>query len=200
MSEYRVAINLELTTACNARCVMCPRAAVPAPRHMSAATFEAALARITPRDAFRVVLAGYGEPSVHPDFDAFLARLRGHPVPFDLVSNGERLTEQRLRRLDGVLHGLIVSFASVVPQADARVHGGLDHERVRRNLAAAARGLRHTALLVSLSPHADALETLPETMAWLRGLGIRELRSRPPTTTAPGTSGTRARPPRACAS
>ncbi|MBT3781259.1 MAG: radical SAM protein [Rhodospirillaceae bacterium] len=179
MSRYRIAVNLELTSKCNARCVMCPREAIPEQRQMTPAILDAVLARLKPEDVFRVVLAGYGEPTTHPRFDEFVPRLTDHPVQFDMVSNGQLLDERRLRLLDGAIGTLIISFSSIVPAVYDAVHVNLDQVRVMENIALAQRTLRQTTLAISLTPLSECLDTLPETIAWLRGNGVGNLTMSP---------------------
>ncbi|MGD0023204.1 MAG: radical SAM protein [Xanthobacteraceae bacterium] len=179
MSRYRVAANIEWTSKCNARCIMCPRDAIPYPRHMSRTTFERILGCIQPSDVFRVVVAGYGEPTTHPEFEVFVDLVRGHPVPFDLVSNGQLLDQTRLQRLDGVFGALMISFSSVDPDVYRRVHANLDQQRVMANIQLARNVLRKTQLAISLSPLPDCLRTLDRTVGWLRSRGIDALTMSP---------------------
>ncbi len=76
--SYRIAVNVEWTSKCNARCAMCPRSMISNPKVMSLATFEQVLPRLTAEDVFRVIIAGYGEPTTHPRFDEFVEAMRGH--------------------------------------------------------------------------------------------------------------------------
>ncbi len=147
------------------------------------------LGRLHPRDVFRAVVAGYGEPTLHPRFDDFVAATGEAPVTVDLVSNGEWLDEARVRALDGVLGTLMVSFSSVDPHVYGRVHVGLDQGRVMRNLAAARAVLRETRLAVSLTPLAQCIATLPQTVAWLREQGIEHLSMSPSLYDRAGTLG-----------
>jgi MoaA/NifB/PqqE/SkfB family radical SAM enzyme len=179
MSRYSVAVNIEWTSKCNARCIMCPRDAIPHPRHMSRTTFEHTLARINPSDVFRVVVAGYGEPTTHPEFEVFIVLVRGHPVTFDLVSNGQLLDQSRLEHLDGVFGTLMVSFSSVDPEVYRRVHANLNQQRVMANIELARKVLRQTQLAISLSPLPDCLRTLDRTVEWLRSRGINALTMSP---------------------
>lgn len=178
-SAYRIAVNIEWTGACNARCVMCPREALARPQHMSEDTYRKVLERMAPRDVFRAVVAGYGEPTVHPKFERFLELTRGAAVQVDMVTNGERLDEARLNALDGVIRSLTVSFSSTDPAVYGQVHVGLDQQRVMENLVLARRILRRTALVVSLTPLPDCISTLPDTIAWLRSHGIDRLSMSP---------------------
>lgn len=179
MKPYRIAVNLEWTSKCNARCAMCPREAVPNPEVMEQETFQQVLGRLSPRDVFRVVIAGYGEPTTHPRFTEFAHMLEGAPVRFDMATNGQLLDPARLKQLDGVLHTLIVSFSSIDPAVYARVHANLDHARVKENIVLAQNTLRNTCLVISLSPLAECIDTLPQTIEWLHGNGIRNLSMSP---------------------
>lgn len=81
--------------------------------------------------------------------------------------------------LDGVIGTLVVSFSSADPGIYGRVHAGLDQQRVMANLVLAQRTLQRTSLAVSLTPLAECIATLPETIAWLRGHGIDRLTMSP---------------------
>jgi MoaA/NifB/PqqE/SkfB family radical SAM enzyme len=178
-APYRVVANWEWTSKCNARCAMCPRHMIDNPTISTEETFEQTLARIDPQDVFRCVIAGYGEPTTHPLFDSFIERLRDHPVTFDLATNGSRLSEQRLRLLDGVIHTLMISFSSIDPQIYQSVHTNLDQQAVMDGILAAGRLLKKTRLVINLSPTSECLDTLDDTVAWLRGNGVNELHMSP---------------------
>lgn len=176
---YRIAANVEWTSKCNAACTMCPREAIEKPLLMNPAIWRRVLERLSPDEIFRVVLAGYGEPTTHPRFFEFIDDLRAHPVRFDMVSNGHLLDPDKLEHLDGALGLVIVSFSSVDPEIYARVHVNLDQRRVMENLRAAKRTLKRTRLAISLTPMPECLPTLSETIGWLRAEGIQMLTMSP---------------------
>lgn len=176
---YRVVVNWEWTSKCNARCAMCPRHMIDTPVVSTADSFEQILTRLNPADVYRCVIAGYGEPTTHPKFDIYIERLRGNPVSFDMATNGSRLPEERLRRLDGVIRTLMVSFSSVRPEVYQSVHTNLDQRAVMDNILAASRVLKKTRLVINLSPTRECLDTLDDTIAWLRGNGVNELHMSP---------------------
>ena len=179
MSSYRIAVNVEWTSHCNALCEMCPRERIPHPRRMTADTWARILEHMSPQDVFRAVIAGYGEPTTHNRFFEFVDRLRFHPVPFDMVTNGQQLDEPRIRHLDGAIGTLLVSFSSIDPLVYGRVHVNLDQKRVKENLRLAQRLFRSTRLAVSLTPMPECLPSLPDTIAWLRAQGIDRLTMSP---------------------
>ena len=179
MSTYQIAINLEITSKCNARCVMCPQDQIHNPSLMDMQTFDTAISRINPQDVFRTVLAGYGEPTTHPKFDKMIARMGQHPGRFDLVTNGQQLDEDRLRPIDDNIHLMVISFSSIVRDVYERVHVKLDYDKVINNIVLAQKTLKNTTLGISLTPLPECLDTLPQTIEWLHANGIRSLTMSP---------------------
>lgn len=179
MKPYKVAANLEWTSKCNARCVMCPQSSIEHPKLITRDIFDAAMKRINGEDLFRVVIAGYGEPTTHPLFMDFIEEVGKHPVRFDLVTNGQELNEKRLQHIDGKIDLMVISFSSIDPNVYERVHVNLDHERVKNNIVVAQKTFRKTQLGISLTPLAECLDTLPETIRWLRSNGIHLLTMSP---------------------
>lgn len=179
MSNYRVAANIEWTSKCNARCIMCPRDKIVAPRIMDKALFQKVLTRLSSQDLFRVVIAGYGEPTTHPRFNEMIELLRGNPIQFDMVTNGQLLNQEKIAKIDGVIENIIVSFSSINTKVYNRVHANLDQKIVLSNIILANKMLKKTKLIISLTPLSDCLETLPDTIAWFRKNGINALSMSP---------------------
>src|SRR3990167_4925662 len=152
MSNYRIAVNVEWTSKCNALCPMCPRGLIEYPQLMTEPTWRQTLERLTPQDVFRVVIAGYGEPTTHTKFFEFVDDMRGHPIRFDMVSNGHQLDAERIRHLDGAIDLLLISFSSIDPEVYKRVHVNLDQARVMDNIKTAQKLFKHTKLAISLTP------------------------------------------------
>lgn len=179
MSSYRIAANVEWTSKCNALCPMCPRDLIENPMLMKEQTWRQVLERLTPENVFRTVIAGYGEPTTHTKFFEFVDDMRGHPVRFDMVSNGHQLDAERIRHLDGAIDLLLVSFSSIDPEVYRRVHVNLDQARVMENIKTAQQLFRHTQLAISLTPMPECLPSLPDTIAWLRAQGVETLTMSP---------------------
>ena len=179
MSNYRIAVNVEWTSKCNALCPMCPRGLIEYPQLMTGETWQQVLNRLTPDNVFRAVIAGYGEPTTHNNFYEFADRLRGHPVRFDMVSNGQQLDAERIRHLDGALGMLLISFSSVDAEVYRQVHANLDQARVMENIRLAQKLFKRTRLAISLTPMPECLPSLPDTIAWLRAQGVETLTMSP---------------------
>lgn len=179
MSNYRIAVNVEWTSKCNALCPMCPRDLIENPMLMKEQTWRQVLERLNPQDVFRAVIAGYGEPTTHTRFFEFVDDMRGHPIRFDMVSNGHQLDAERIRHLDGAIDLLLVSFSSIDPEVYKRVHVNLDQARVMENIRTARQLFKHTQLAISLTPMPECLPSLPDTIAWLRAQGVETLTMSP---------------------
>jgi MoaA/NifB/PqqE/SkfB family radical SAM enzyme len=176
---YRTTLNVEWTSKCNALCAMCPRDMIARPRLMDADTWQQTLDRIHPDEVMRVVLAGYGEPTTHPRFFSMMDDVRRHPVRFDMASNGQLLTPDKLCHLDGALGLLLVSFSSIDAKVYRHVHANLDQATVMANIRAAKDILKQTTLAVSLTPMPECLPSLPDTIVWLRSEGVDVLTMSP---------------------
>jgi MoaA/NifB/PqqE/SkfB family radical SAM enzyme len=150
---------------------MCPRDAIQHPQLMRSDTWSCILQRLDPAEVFRVVIAGYGEATTHPRFFEFIDAMRGHPVRFDMVSNGHLLTPDKLAHLDGVVELLMVSFSSIDPQVYRRVHV-VSTGRVMQNLQSAQAIFKHTRLGISLTPMPDCVPSLPTRSAGCRNRGL----------------------------
>ena len=179
LPAYKTAVNLEWTSKCNARCVMCPQDMIRHPQLMTAGTLHKALERINTDDVFRTVIAGYGEPTTHPGFMEFVSAVGEHPGRFDMVSNGQLLDEEKLAHLDGKISLLVISFSSIDADVYRSVHVKLDHEAVKANIILARRMLKKTSLAVSLTPLAECIATLPETIWWFHRQGVKQLTMSP---------------------
>ena len=179
MSSYRIAVNVEWTSKCNALCPMCPRDMIENPMLMKEQTWRQVLDRLSPQDVFRAVIAGYGEPTTHTKFFEFVDDMRNHPIRFDMVSNGHQLDAERIRHLDGAIDLLIVSFSSIDPEVYKRVHVNLDQARVMDNIKTAQQLFKHTQLAISLTPMPECLPSLPDTIAWLQAQGVKILTMSP---------------------
>lgn len=179
MKPYQLAANMEWTSKCNARCLMCPQALIQNPQLMTRDVFDKALERLSTDRIFRTVIAGYGEPTTHPDFMYFVSQIRQHPGRFDMVTNGQQLDEERLQHLDGSIDLLVISFSSIEKEVYNRVHAKLDHETVKNNIILAQKTFKKTQLGISLTPMLECLDSLPETIEWLQAQGVKLLTMSP---------------------
>lgn len=176
--RYRVALNVELTNLCNARCAMCPREAIPRLGVMPLPILARLLDHV---EAARgrvhfLSLCGFGEAVISPNFHDALALLRQRKprlgAKLTLVTNGRGLNETRLNALDGVIDELKISFSSLDPGVYARLHCGLDFQETLARITLACRTLRQTSLTMHLTPSPLILPGLARTVRHWRAQGI----------------------------
>jgi MoaA/NifB/PqqE/SkfB family radical SAM enzyme len=158
---------------------MCPQSLIEQPQQMTRDVFYQALDRINNDDVFRTVIAGYGEPTTHTNFMEYVSAIGEHPAHFDMVTNGQLLDEECIRHLDGRIDLLIISFSSIDPDIYSQVHVKLNHEKVKENISLVQKTFKNTQLAISLTPVVECIETLPETINWLRKQGVESLTMSP---------------------
>jgi MoaA/NifB/PqqE/SkfB family radical SAM enzyme len=132
-------VQIELTNRCNLDCPMCPREKIGAPEtHMSHEIFEKVLAGIG--GVGEVILTGWGEPLVHPQFFELVARLKeaqaGRRVRF--TTNGTLLNQERIDRIVATgIDSVTISMDSM-EEEDELGHGSASKvsENVRRLIQA----------------------------------------------------------------
>jgi len=174
-------VQVEPTTACNARCLYCPRTVLgdtwedrflPLPRFRA---LLPALAR-----AGHAHLQGWGEPLLHPDFLDMVRLAKAAGVRVGTTTNAMLLSEARIAGLlDAGLDVLAVSLAGVGPEND-RVRTGTRAARVLEALDAVAaakarRGLERPSVHVAYMLLRSGLEeilTLPQVLA---GRGVHQV-------------------------
>ena len=122
-----VEVEIELTNRCNARCTACPRDDMPLAGLLDVATLDLILdAYADARPGYtlnqppssmvqpRISVAGGGEPLLHPEAVALLARVVARGFPVHLITNGSLLTDERIAELlDVGLSSVCISFWGV---------------------------------------------------------------------------------------
>ena len=144
---YPLEVYLEVSNVCDLRCVMCTRFSAfnPArkqavwdvdPGFLDAGPAAAALEPLLER-ALIVHAFGYGEPTIHPDFPAFLEHISRYEVVVDFFTNGMHLTPDLAGRLVALsIHHLTVSFSGATASDYESVYQGGVFARVLAGLAA----------------------------------------------------------------
>lgn len=97
-SIKRHGLDIELTNRCNAYCNFCPRDKTPHQGFISQDVFEQAAQRAK-EEGLVVMLAGQGESTIHPHFEACIDYLAKQNISFGLTTNASLLTEERSRFL-----------------------------------------------------------------------------------------------------
>ena len=138
-----VGINIEISSVCNARCVMChfdkkngiglvddPPAFMPLSLFRKIVDEIAAWPRVPSLD-----LCWRGEPLMNPNFASYLGYARQKDVPLLMTTNGSLLTrEVATQLLDLGLQQVVVSIDGATAATYEHIRRGLRYEQMRRNL------------------------------------------------------------------
>jgi len=176
------ALQLEVTSRCNLKCVMCPVTVLAgewAQRDMPWQTFER-IAEAFPRARW-VHLQGWGEPLLHRRFFDMVARAKRAGCRVGFTTNGTRLSPgngERLLELETDL--MAVSIAGACAATHEAIRVGSDFAKLLENVrsfAALRRKLRRTVPRVELfylmTP--ANLGELPQAVRLAAELGVDEL-------------------------
>lgn len=171
----------ELTNACNLNCKMCGR---------NAADFRATwfqtdwLKRFEPvADRIEeVTLMGWGEPTVHPDFPAFLRWAHALGLRKYFCTNGMRLDRLFADIFETETDIVAVSMDGACARTNEAIRRGADFDRIVGNLAAlteykAAHGLDFPYLNFVFTAMADNLPELPQLVRLAGNLGLDEVKA-----------------------
>jgi pyruvate-formate lyase-activating enzyme len=157
--------EVELTSACNARCVFCPRHLFTRPTTMTRRTFEQLTRRLVEARMTHVKLVGIGEPTLHRDLLWMLRELRRAGLVPLLNTNGSRLHRWDVDELLTLCEEIIVSVHSLDRKTHQEIFGVDIYDKVVANLetliAANERHRRKITLYVVMTTlNRDALDTL----------------------------------------
>ena len=153
-------IDIELTNRCNARCVFCPRDAMPEQGFMRHGVFEQSLARALEIQALArhlphpldgiVVFCGTGEPLLHGKIAEYVRCVRDAGFACEVSTNGSLLSRERaLELLEAGLRWININISDLGADYD-RVYS-LPFERTRENVEqfiALARGRCEVCIIV----------------------------------------------------
>ncbi len=95
-----VTVDLEVTSACDAACGFCPRAAMPDKKRLISLDVVESLARdIEKNPVDLIVLCGIGESTLHPELERIVEILAATGTKVEMTTHGGRLDVERFERL-----------------------------------------------------------------------------------------------------
>ncbi|MHC4269184.1 MAG: radical SAM/SPASM domain-containing protein [Planctomycetota bacterium] len=132
-------LNVELTTYCNLKCIMCRGSQVytkedNAYRHLRLDEFARILNGIDLSKLKILNLAGAAEPLLNPDILPILAHCREKKIIVEFITNGMLLTSQISRQILGCSSEIHVSFGGSKKQTFESIRQGADFELVCENI------------------------------------------------------------------
>ena len=137
---FAQAIHIEVTNACNLKCVMCPRLTMDRKvGYMDRLLFEKIVSQLAPHHRILegVALMGLGEPLLHKELEAFSRIAARAELPNVYTStNGVLLTEQRSESLlsQGAFERIIISLDGATKKTFETIRAGAKFETVYQNV------------------------------------------------------------------
>src|SRR5262249_51220101 len=129
LPHFPATITLEVTSACNLKCVFCAltqniSSTSSWPIHLSETFWKKLKSEIT-RYKPRVILTGFGEPTLHPRFYSLLLDLESAKVQFSFSTNGIAIRASLLELIKnlGNLCHVNVSIDSPDPDLYRKLRG-----------------------------------------------------------------------------
>ena len=174
-------IQVEVTTACNAACIYCPRTVFKTlweDRHLPLETFK----KLKPAfaDARHIHLQGWGEPFLHPQFFEMVAMAKAEAFRVGTTTNASLLNEETVRKVvESGIDVLAFSLAGTTESNDV-IRKGTSLKKVLRAIETLNREKEkggksgpeiHVAYMLFRSGMAE-LESLPSL---LEGLGVSQI-------------------------
>lgn len=132
-----VVIDFEVTSVCDASCAFCPRELMPdKKRFVGIDVVEHLALQLRKQPVSHVVLAGIGEPALHPDLDRIVRVLADTGTWVEMTTHGgARMDPRRLGRLvDAGLRGVNFSLNAATADTHRRVMRLRDFETTTANV------------------------------------------------------------------
>lgn len=170
-----IQLNIEVSSRCNLGCPHCARTRNQRPASDMDPAFFNFLLDLLP-NAYRVVLAGLGEPTLHPRLPELVAAAAGRHRLVNLVTNATLLSTAACRSLiEAGLGALTFSLDAADSSIAAAVRPGVAVARILANIRAcaplaAAAGIA-TAVFTAVS--ARTVGHLPRLAETVAGLGVQ---------------------------
>ena len=171
---------LELTNACNLRCIMCGRDEA----NFTLTTFDLdILKNLAPLldEVEEVTLFGWGEPTLHPQFEEILAFLDNYPVKKYFVTNGMRLDKikEALFKYHVDIMAISLDGAKAETNNKIRINSNLDFiveqlkdiVRIKKE-----RGLKYPYMNFVMTMFDRNIGELPDLVRLASDIGLEEVK------------------------
>ncbi len=180
LTSFPRRIVMELTNACNLRCLMCGRN--EALFHKTAMTPED-VQRFAPflQLVEEVTFCGWGEPTVNPCFRDILNFIAAYPVRKYLITNGTRLRELADELLKSRIDIIAVSLDGSCAATNNRIRVGSDFEQIIEGLKLIIakkkeQGLKYPYTNIVFTAMQSNINELPAMIRLAHQLGLDEVK------------------------
>jgi radical SAM protein with 4Fe4S-binding SPASM domain len=180
LQSYPRRVVLELTNACNLKCVMCGR---------DEARFKLTSFKVEWLDRLKeayehaeeVTLFGWGEPTIHPDFERMLEYLDHYPLRKYFVTNGMRLDRLKQAIFDQHVDIVAVSLDGANAATNDGIRVGSSHDKITRSLEdiiseKRRRGLEYPYMNFVFTAMRSNLHEIPDMVRLAHKLGLEEVK------------------------
>lgn len=173
-------LQIEVTSRCNLKCKMCPLTtgntlSSASPGHMTDVLWDALLPLA--KRYGNVILTGYGEPFMNPNFLPLLKELNQAKVSMGMSTNGTLLTKALARELDELEHLVHINFSIDSPEEEGYhyIRGGSVEKALKglKNLMEVIKDPNRVTVSSVLMTH--NMKDLVHFPAVLAELGVRNL-------------------------
>lgn len=180
LKSYPRRLVLELTNACNLNCVMCGR---------NAADFKPT---VFDMDIFRsfepimdsieeVTLMGWGEPTIHPNFNEMLKIIDKHSARKYFCTNGMNLKKIKDAVFDYHVDVFAVSLDGATDETNGRIRRGSKIDVIIEDLKEIVkikkeRGLKHPWINFVFCAMKSNIRELPDLVRLAAEIGIEEVK------------------------
>lgn len=178
LQSYPRRILLELTNACNFKCIMCGR------DEFTNRFFDLTHLRKLEylfKHTEEVTLFGWGEPTIHPEFVNLLKYLNNYPVRKYFVTNGSRLKNLKDSIFDYNVDIIAVSLDGASASTNDRIRVGANFDTIIEGLSniVAEKVKRGSSFpymnFVFTAMHSNISE-LPEVIRLAARIGLEEVK------------------------
>jgi len=180
LKSYPRRIVLEITNACNLKCVMCGRNAT----NFTITHFDLAdLKKIEEalNNAEEVTLFGWGEPTIHPKFIEILEYLDKFPVRKYFVTNGTLLHKIKEAIFKYKVDIIAISIDGACATTNNRIRRGSDFDKVMDNISEIVkerekRGVNYPYMNFVFTAMASNYGEIPDMVRLTYKIGIEEVK------------------------
>lgn len=170
-------IQIEVSTACQLRCVFCPRTALKdkwVSKHMDMDVFSVVLRHI--KKGQLVHLQGWGEPLLNPRIMDMAAAVKKNHGSISLTTNGMRMDETVSRELCRIGFGIVaISLAGAKGSTNDALRKGAQFTRIVDNISSLTEMKNRPSVHLIMQMMRPNMEELPDMISLAAQLKVDKL-------------------------
>ncbi len=180
LASFPRRIILELTNACNLRCVMCGRDEARFSKTVFDLSYLDRLTKVL-EVTEEVTLFGWGEPTIHPKFKEILEYLRRYPTRKYFVTNGTRLKSIRDALFEYQVDIMAVSLDGARASTNDKIRIGSNFEQIVSDLSLIVKqkqklGVSYPYINFVFTAMQSNLQEIPDLVRLACDLGLEEVK------------------------